>query len=158
MVNRGYIQISPHIFHYTLAFTHDSYQSFKYITYNTAVMTGQMKLLVAYTCLVYWTWVNLMNLYTAKIHLQARGVQITAMLDSMEKTSNSIGLLLQNTSRVADPECPMRNFAFIKTHKTGSTTVTNMLLRYTENNNLNLIMSPLVYFIKTKHCQTHKQF
>ena len=36
--------------------------------------------------------------------------------------------------------CPLRNFVFVKTHKTGSSTMSNILLRYAENNKLNQLM------------------
>ena len=36
--------------------------------------------------------------------------------------------------------CPLKNFVFVKTHKTGSSTMSNILLRYAENNKLNQLM------------------
>ncbi|KAI1891289.1 hypothetical protein AGOR_G00142250 [Albula goreensis] len=45
----------------------------------------------------------------------------------------------RNTDNVAAPSCsPRRNVMFLKTHKTGSTTVQNMLLRYADSRNLNV--------------------
>ena len=35
---------------------------------------------------------------------------------------------------------PINNFVFVKTHKTGSTTLTNVLLRYTETHGLNVLL------------------
>lgn len=36
--------------------------------------------------------------------------------------------------------CPLKNFVFVKTHKTGSSTMSNILLRHAENNKLNQLM------------------
>ena len=58
----------------------------------------------------------------------------------------------QETSQVILPAnsthdelCPLRNFVFVKTHKTGSSTMSNILLRYSENHKLNQLIGRSVF-------------
>ena len=47
---------------------------------------------------------------------------------------------LENDKSNGEGCSPLKNFVFVKTHKTGSSTMSNILLRYAENKKLNQLM------------------
>ena len=49
--------------------------------------------------------------------------------------------LIRITNTSVDRACPIRNFVLVKTHKTGGSTLANIMMRYTENNRLNILLS-----------------
>ena len=60
---------------------------------------------------------------------------------------NEVKTVELKTKTNEDELCPLRNFVFVKTHKTGSSTMSNILLRYSENHKLNQLMGRSVQFI-----------
>ena len=70
-----------------------------------------------------------MELYTAKIHLTNAEIEYI-----LENVSNSV---LAKTNETCDP---VKNIFFLKSSKTGGTTVMSILQRYGMRNNLDFLM------------------
>ena len=83
--------------------------------------------------IIFGTYWNIYSLYVSDL-----SQQLADRISSLTKSS-----ALRTEAISISPEevkFPLRDFVFVKTHKTGSTTVTNILFRYAETHGLNVLI------------------